>query len=76
MANNDTQPQMPALIPPSSAWTTAVHGREGVPPDYAGRLRFVTAAVLDPFGNILGVMYNPHYLEILRASEEVSATSS
>lgn len=22
---------------------------------------FVTAAVLDPFGNILGVMRNPHY---------------
>lgn len=26
---------------------------------------FVTAAVTDPFGNILGIMYNPHYLEIL-----------
>jgi predicted enzyme related to lactoylglutathione lyase len=26
---------------------------------------FVTASVLDPFGNILGIMYNPHYLEIL-----------
>ncbi|WP_143305426.1 VOC family protein [Chitinophaga vietnamensis] len=26
---------------------------------------FVTAAVKDPFGNILGIMYNPHYLEIL-----------
>jgi hypothetical protein len=21
--------------------------------------------VVDPFGNILGIMYNPHYLEIL-----------
>ncbi|TWF79171.1 putative enzyme related to lactoylglutathione lyase [Pseudonocardia hierapolitana] len=29
---------------------------------------FVTASVVDPFGNILGVMYNPHYLEILGAS--------
>jgi predicted enzyme related to lactoylglutathione lyase len=28
---------------------------------------FVTASVVDPFGNILGVMHNPHYLEILRA---------
>jgi predicted enzyme related to lactoylglutathione lyase len=27
---------------------------------------FVTASVVDPFGNVLGVMYNPHYLEILR----------
>ncbi len=24
---------------------------------------FVTAAVIDPFGNVLGVMTNPHYLE-------------
>jgi predicted enzyme related to lactoylglutathione lyase len=24
---------------------------------------FVTAAVVDPFGNILGVMYSPHYLD-------------
>jgi predicted enzyme related to lactoylglutathione lyase len=26
---------------------------------------FITASVVDPFGNILGLMYNPHYLEIL-----------
>ena len=26
---------------------------------------WVTASVIDPFGNILGIMYNPHYLEIL-----------
>ena len=26
---------------------------------------FITASVVDPFGNILGVMYNPHYLEVL-----------
>lgn len=26
---------------------------------------FVTASVIDPFGNVLGIMYNPHYLEIL-----------
>jgi predicted enzyme related to lactoylglutathione lyase len=30
-----------------------------------GDLGFVTASVVDPFGNVLGVMYNPHYLEIL-----------
>ena len=28
---------------------------------------FVTASVVDPFGNILGIMYNPHYLEILQS---------
>ncbi|NDU77010.1 VOC family protein [Actinomadura sp. DSM 109109] len=26
---------------------------------------FVTASVVDPFGNILGVMSNPHYVEVL-----------
>ena len=26
---------------------------------------FVTASVVDPFGNILGIMANPHYLEVL-----------
>jgi predicted enzyme related to lactoylglutathione lyase len=26
---------------------------------------FITASVLDPFGNVLGLMYNPHYLDIL-----------
>jgi len=26
---------------------------------------FITASVVDPFGNIVGVMYNPHYLEVL-----------
>ncbi|TDE42613.1 VOC family protein [Nonomuraea mesophila] len=26
---------------------------------------FVTASVVDPFGNVLGIMYNPHYLEVL-----------
>jgi predicted enzyme related to lactoylglutathione lyase len=32
---------------------------------------FVTAAVVDPFGNALGVMYNPHYLEQLGPGEHV-----
>jgi predicted enzyme related to lactoylglutathione lyase len=26
---------------------------------------FTTASVIDPFGNILGVMYNQHYLDVL-----------
>ena len=29
---------------------------------------FVTASVIDPFGNILGFMYNPHYLEVLASA--------
>jgi predicted enzyme related to lactoylglutathione lyase len=31
---------------------------------------FITATVVDPFGNILGIMYNPHYLEMLAARNE------
>ncbi len=26
---------------------------------------YVTASVVDPFGNVLGIMYNRHYLDIL-----------
>ena len=26
---------------------------------------FVTASVIDPFGNLLGVMYNQHYLDVV-----------
>ena len=32
---------------------------------HRGEAGFVTASVVDPFGNVLGVMYNPHYLEVL-----------
>lgn len=32
-----------------------------------GEAGFTTASVVDPFGNVLGVMHNPHYLEILAA---------
>jgi catechol 2,3-dioxygenase-like lactoylglutathione lyase family enzyme len=32
---------------------------------------FITATVRDPFGNILGIMYNPHYLQILRAIQKL-----
>ncbi|WP_066589735.1 VOC family protein [Cellulomonas timonensis] len=31
---------------------------------------YVTAAVVDPFGNVLGVMSNPHYLEVLERRSE------
>lgn len=31
---------------------------------------WVTASVVDPFGNILGMIYNPHYLEILASRPE------
>ena len=32
---------------------------------------FVTASVVDPFGNILGVMYNPHYLEVRGSQKKI-----
>jgi len=31
-----------------------------------GKMAFVTASVVDPFGNILGIMTNKHYVEILQ----------
>ncbi|WP_327266264.1 VOC family protein [Streptomyces sp. NBC_01232] len=33
-----------------------------------GDAGFVTAAVTDPFGNVLGIMRNPHYLEVLEGA--------
>jgi predicted enzyme related to lactoylglutathione lyase len=35
---------------------------EGITPRGEG---FVTASVVDPFGNIIGIMTNPHYLKVL-----------
>jgi predicted enzyme related to lactoylglutathione lyase len=35
---------------------------------------FITASVTDPFGNILGLMYNPHYLKMLESVTADSAT--
>jgi predicted enzyme related to lactoylglutathione lyase len=29
---------------------------------------YVTASVVDPFGNVLGVMYNEHYLDMLETA--------
>jgi predicted enzyme related to lactoylglutathione lyase len=30
---------------------------------------FVTASVVDPFGNVLGVMYNQHYLDVVQSTK-------
>lgn len=32
---------------------------------------FITASVVDPFGNVLGLMYSPHYLEVLGSTRRV-----
>jgi predicted enzyme related to lactoylglutathione lyase len=34
---------------------------------------FTTASVVDPFGNILGVMHNPHCLEVFEARRPLRA---
>jgi predicted enzyme related to lactoylglutathione lyase len=45
----------------------AMGAKEYEPLTPRGEGAWVTASVVDPFGNILGIMYNPHYLEILAA---------
>jgi predicted enzyme related to lactoylglutathione lyase len=49
----------------------AMGAKEYEPLTKRGEAGFITASVVDPFGNILGIMYNPHYLEILGASRKV-----
>ena len=43
----------------------AMGAKEFEPLTKRGEEGFITASVVDPFGNILGIMYNPHYLEML-----------
>jgi predicted enzyme related to lactoylglutathione lyase len=38
-----------------------------------GESGFTTASVVDPFGNILGVMHNPHCLEVFEAMRSPQA---
>jgi predicted enzyme related to lactoylglutathione lyase len=45
----------------------AMGAKEYDPITKRGDSGFVTASVIDPFGNILGIMYNPHYVEVLRS---------
>ena len=40
-------------------------GAQEYDPITAREAGFITASVIDPFGNILGIMYNPHYVEVL-----------
>ena len=44
---------------------TAMGAKEYEPLTKRGEVGFITASVVDPFGNILGIMHNPHFLEIL-----------
>jgi predicted enzyme related to lactoylglutathione lyase len=38
--------------------------REYDPITKRGETGFVTASVIDPFGNVLGIMYNPHFVKV------------
>lgn len=51
-------------LPATFAKLLALGAQAYEPPTERGG-GFVTAAVVDPFGNILGIMYNPHYLAVL-----------
>ncbi len=50
----------------------AMGAKEYEPLTSRGEAGFVTASVVDPFGNILGIMYNPHYVEILGSTKRES----
>ena len=43
----------------------AMGAKEYEPLTHRGDAGWITASVVDPFGNILGIIYNPHYLQIL-----------
>jgi len=43
---------------------------QGITPRGEG---FVTASVTDPFGNVIGIMTNPHYLSILATTQPLPA---
>lgn len=43
---------------------------QGITPRGEG---FVTASVVDPFGNIIGIMTNPHYVDVLATTKPLPA---
>ena len=47
---------------------TAMGAKEYEPLTHGGDAGWITASVVDPFGNILDIMNNPHYLQILGAN--------
>jgi predicted enzyme related to lactoylglutathione lyase len=42
----------------------ALGAQEYDPITKRGETGFVTASVIDPFGNVLGIMYNPHFVKV------------
>ncbi|TMR91148.1 VOC family protein [Nonomuraea basaltis] len=58
-------------VPAALDRLVAMGAKEHDPPIDRGQ-GFITASVADPWGNLLGLMYNPHYLSILAAMKESS----
>ena len=50
---------------------TAMGAKPHQPPRDFGE-GFIGASVIDPFGNIVGIMYNPHYLAVLGEMAEAT----
>ena len=55
---NRTEDKAESLIAMGATEYEPVTDRSG------GKETFVTASAIDPFGNVVGVMFNQHYLEI------------
>jgi predicted enzyme related to lactoylglutathione lyase len=55
-------------VPATLEKLLALGATEHQPPTHRGE-GFITASVVDPFGNILGIMYNAHYLAVLNESQ-------
>lgn len=50
---------------PAALERSAAMGAKEYEPLIHREAGFVTASVVDTFGNVLGFMYNPHYLDVL-----------
>jgi predicted enzyme related to lactoylglutathione lyase len=57
-------------VPATFERLLAMGAQEHLPITPRGEEGFVTASVVDPFGNVLGIMYNPHYLEVLGSTRK------
>jgi predicted enzyme related to lactoylglutathione lyase len=51
-------------VPAAVARLRELGATEYQPVTERGEAGFVTASVVDPFGNILGLMYSPHFVEM------------
>jgi predicted enzyme related to lactoylglutathione lyase len=52
-------------VPATFQRLLSMGAKEYQPVTKRGEAGWITASVVDPFGNVLGIVYNPHYLEML-----------